>query len=83
MGVTVGTSAKLLDFQTKLWTSTRKKSQPKIHFHSLRHSCASILYNKVRDLKDIQNRLGHTYTEAATDVHTHIINIKNNIAKDI
>lgn len=31
-GVTVGTSAKLLDFQTKLWTSARKKISTKKAF---------------------------------------------------
>lgn len=53
-------------------------------FHDLRHSCASILYDKGWELKDIQTWLGHADIQTTADVYTHISNTrKNDMAKDI
>ncbi len=61
-----------------------KNNFPKMRFHDLRHSCASILYDKGWELKDIQTWLGHADIETTADVYTHISNTrKNNMAKDI
>ncbi|MDQ5984029.1 MAG: Tyrosine recombinase XerC [Eubacteriales bacterium SKADARSKE-1] len=45
---------------------------PKMRFHDLRHSCASILYDKGWGLKDIQTWLGHAGIETTADIYTHI-----------
>lgn len=47
-----------------------------MRFHDLRHSCASILYDKGGKLKDIQTCLGHADIETTADVYTHISNTK-------
>ncbi len=61
-----------------------KNNFPKMRFHDLRHSCASILYAKGWELKDIQTWLGHADIETTANVYTHIsASRKNNMAKDI
>lgn len=45
---------------------------PVIRFHDLRHSTASILYDKGWELKDIQNWLRHSSVEVTGDIYTHI-----------
>ena len=43
-----------------------------MRFHDLRHSCASILYDKGWNLKDIQEWLGHADIETTWGIYTHI-----------
>lgn len=43
-----------------------------MHFHDLRHSCASILYDMNWGLKDIQKWLGHADVETTGNIYTHI-----------
>lgn len=50
----------------------KKNNFPKMRFHDLRHSCASILYDKGWSLKDIQEWLGHADLETTGDIYTHI-----------
>lgn len=45
---------------------------PKMRFHDLRHSTASILYDKGWGLKDIQEWLGHSDIETTGNIYTHI-----------
>ncbi len=45
---------------------------PVIRFHDLRHSCASILYDKGWELKDVQEWLGHADIETTANIYTHI-----------
>ena len=45
---------------------------PVMRFHDLRHSTASILYDKGWDLKDSQSWLRHSSVEMTGDVYTHI-----------
>lgn len=49
---------------------------PKMRFHDLRHSTASILYDKGWDLKDIQIWLRHSNISVTADVYTHISNTR-------
>lgn len=61
-----------------------KNDFPKMRFHDLRHSCASVLYDKGWALKDIQTWLGHADIQTTANVYTHISNSrKNDMAKDI
>ena len=45
---------------------------PVMRFHDLRHSTASILYDKGWDLKDSQSWLRHSSVEMTGDTYTHI-----------
>lgn len=45
---------------------------PMMRFHDLRHSTASILYDKGWDLKDSQSWLRHSSVEMTGDIYTHI-----------
>lgn len=57
---------------------------PKMRFHDLRHSTASILYDKGWSLKDIQEWLGHADMETTGDIYTHISQIRrHSMAKNI
>ena len=61
-----------------------KNNFPKMRFHDLRHSCASILHDKGWELKDIQVWLGHSDIQTTANIYTHISQArKNHMAKDI
>ena len=50
----------------------------------MRHSCASILYDKGWDLKDIQTWIGHANIKTTANIYTHITkNRKEILAKDL
>lgn len=58
-----------------------KNNFPKMRFHDLRHSCASILYDKGWDLKDIQTWLGHADIQTtAKYLHSYKQNSKRNFS---
>jgi len=46
-----------------------------MRFHDLRHSCASLLYEKGFGVKDIQTWLGHSDIKTTSDIYTHISNL--------
>ena len=50
----------------------KKHNLPMMRFHDLRHSNASILYDKGWDLKEMQNWLRHSSIEVTSDIYTHI-----------
>ena len=61
-----------------------KKGLPHIRFHDIRHSTASILYDKGWDLKDIQEWLGHADIGTTGNIYTHISKLrKETIGKDL
>ena len=45
---------------------------PKMRYHDLRHSTASILHDKGWDLKDVQEWLRHADIETTGNIYTHI-----------
>jgi integrase len=57
---------------------------PMMRFHDLRHSTASILYDKGWDLKDIQSWLRHSSIDVTGDIYTHISeNRKSKMANEL
>lgn len=57
---------------------------PMMRFHDLRHSTASILYDKGWDLKDIQLWLRHSSIDVTADIYTHISeNRKSSMASSL
>jgi integrase len=61
------------DYVTRAFKKVLKKHGLRvIRFHDLRHSTASILYDKGWELKDIQEWLGHADIETTGNIYTHI-----------
>lgn len=57
---------------------------PKMRFHDLRHSTASILYEKGWNIKDIQTWLRHSCMSVTSDIYTHITDTRESqIASNI
>ena len=55
----------------------REFGYPNMTFHGLRHSCASILYEKGWSAKDIQLWLRHADYYTTMNIYTHIDNYFN------
>ena len=49
-----------------------KFGRPEITFHDLRHSTASILYERGWEVKDIQEWLGHSDVQTTLNIYTHL-----------
>lgn len=73
------------DYVTKNFKNTLANNGIKpIRFHDLRHSTASILYDKGWQLKDIQEWLGHADIETTGNIYTHISKLrKEKVADDL
>lgn len=57
---------------------------PEMRFHDIRHSTASILYDKGWELKDIQEWLGHADIGTTGNIYTHISKMrKETMGKDL
>jgi ATP-dependent helicase/nuclease subunit A len=52
-------------------------------FHSLRHTHATMLLEAGANLKEIQNRLGHSKLETTTDTYSHVTKKMNNDTVEI
>jgi integrase len=65
-------------------TVIEQMGMPHMRFHDLRHSCASILYDKGWNVKDIQEWLRHSKLETTMNIYTHISELRKMIlAKDM
>ena len=61
------------DYITKAFNKVIAASGlPRLRFHDLRHSTASIIYDKGWGLKDIQSWLRHSSVKVTGDIYTHI-----------
>ena len=61
------------DYITKAFERVLEKNgRPHMRFHDLRHSTASILYEKGWSLKDIQVWLRHSDISVTADIYTHV-----------
>ncbi len=50
----------------------KRAGMPDVTFHGLRHSTASILYDKGWDIKDAQTWLRHSSVKVTGDIYTHV-----------
>ncbi|MCH7607928.1 MAG: site-specific integrase [Chloroflexi bacterium] len=57
-----------------------KVGLPKAHFHSLRHSHASLLLLSGQHLKVVQERLGHSSIAITGDLYSHVADSLQNDA---
>ncbi len=53
-------------------TILEKNNLPKITYHELRHSCASLLLSKGVGMKEIQEWLGHSTYNTTADIYSHL-----------
>lgn len=49
----------------------RKKTGIMVHPHLLRHTHATIFYNKSKNIKQVQERLGHSNIQTTMDLYIH------------
>lgn len=60
-------------FLTSHFTSVLKaNNMPRIRFHDLRHTCASLLFAQGVSLKEIQAWLGHSTIGTTANIYTHL-----------
>lgn len=52
-------------------------------FHSLRHTHATMLLEASANIKDIQERLGHSTSSITMDVYSHVTNNMSNNSVNI
>ncbi len=73
------------DYVTKAFQKVlNQKGLQKLRFHDLRHSCASILYDKKWQEKDVQEWLGHADIQTTMNIYTHISESRKEIlTKDL
>lgn len=55
-------------------------SLPRIRFHDLRHTYASLLIEQGENIKYIQTQLGHSSPSITMDVYAHLMNSTNQVA---
>lgn len=61
------------DFITSRFAKILKKNNlPKIRFHDLRHTCASLMIDEGMLLKDIQEWLGHASIQTTANIYGHL-----------
>jgi integrase len=51
----------------------KRAGLPTIHFHGLRHTCASLLLNLGVPVIEVSRRLGHSRASITLDVYGHLI----------
>lgn len=61
----------------------KHKELPRISFHSLRHSAATILINKDLNLKAVQDLLGHEKGSTTVNIYSHAIEKVTNKSAEI
>ncbi|WP_338587895.1 tyrosine-type recombinase/integrase [Clostridium baratii] len=54
-----------------IFENLKKKTGIKIHAHLLRHTHATLYYNKTKDVKQVQERLGHSQISTTMDLYVH------------
>ncbi|HDR6247921.1 TPA: tyrosine-type recombinase/integrase [Bacillus cereus] len=55
-----------------LFKRLRKKTKLKIHPHLFRHTHATMYYQKTKDIKQVQERLGHSHIQTTMNLYLHL-----------
>lgn len=56
------------------WPALEKAKLPRIRFHDLRHTYASLMIEQGESIKYIQNQLGHSNPTVTLNVYAHLMN---------
>jgi len=59
---------------SRLFEALRERAQvPRVRFHDLRHSCASLLFELGVPLRMVMEILGHLQISTTSDIYTHVM----------
>lgn len=73
----------LQDAITRYNAGKEEKDQlPKIPFHGLRHTSATLLISMKQDIATVSKRLGHAHTSVTLDIYTHALEENDRTASD-
>ena len=62
------------NFRNREWYPTLEKNElPKIRIHDIRHSYASFLISKTKDIYYAQKQLGHHSIQVTVDRYGHLL----------
>jgi integrase len=61
----------------RFWPALKDAELPKIRFHDLRHTFASLLIDQGENIKYIQKQLGHSKPTVTLDIYAHLFNDHN------
>jgi integrase len=76
-----GTPMRPEDLTNTLPTALKAAKLPKVRFHDLRHSCASLLFSLGVHPKLVQETLGHSTYQLTMDTYSHMIPaLRNEVA---
>jgi integrase len=66
------------NFLNRVFSPALKKAKlPKVRFHDLRHTYASLLISQGENPKYIQNQMGHSSIQVTYDIYGHLIATEN------
>ncbi len=75
---TIGTPIDPTNLLKKYRQSLKRAGLPKIRFHDLRHTAASMMLNNGVDVFVASKRLGHAKPSITLDVYGHLLATSNN-----
>ena len=71
--LTIGTPLRPRNLYRHFIKTTEKTGLPKIKFHDLRHTAATLMLKESIHPKVVQERLGHSSITLTQDVYSHVI----------
>jgi integrase len=70
---TIGTPIEVGNPRRSFWRLLEKAGLPRMRFHDLRHSCASLLLVQGVPARVVMETLGHSNISITMDTYTHVL----------
>jgi integrase len=70
---TIGTPIEVGNLRRQFWKLLDKAGLPRMRFHDLRHSCASLLLVQGVPARVVMETLGHSNISITMDTYTHVL----------
>jgi integrase len=70
---TIGTPIEVGNLRRQFWRVLEKAGLPRMRFHDLRHSCASLLLVQGVPARVVMETLGHSNISITMDTYTHVL----------